>query len=329
MLKFANPAYLFLLLLIIPMVAWYVLRQLRGGEPTLKVSDTRSFVQFPKTYRNYLRHLPFLLRLLAVACVIIVLARPQRTDRFHNESIEGINIMMTMDISSSMLAEDLRPNRLEASKNVAAEFVNGRPNDAIGLVVFSSESFTQCPMTSDHTALINLMQSVRSGIIEDGTAIGLGLANAINRIKDCEGKSKVIILLTDGSNNCGDIAPITAAEIAKQFGIRIYTIGIGTTGEAPYPVQTSFGIRYQNIPVDIDETTLRTIAETTGGQYFRATDNKKLKAIYEEIDKMEKIKINVNEYSQKTEEYLPYAVLAFLLIIAELLLRNTILKRIP
>ncbi len=327
--QFANPSYLFLLIVLLPMIAWYIFKQLKSGEPTVRMSDTRAFLKIPKTYKNYLYHLPFVLRLLVVTCIIIVLARPQRTDRFHNESIEGINIMMTMDISSSMLAEDLKPNRLEASKDVAADFINERPNDAIGLVVFSSESFTQCPMTSDHAALISLMQNVESGIIEDGTAIGLGLANAINRIKDCEGKSKVIILLTDGSNNCGDIAPTTAAEIAKKFGIRIYTIGLGTNGEAPYPIQTNFGVRYQNIKVDIDEPTLQQIAQITGGQYFRATDNKKLKAIYDEIDQMEKIKINTSEYSQKTEEYLTFALIACLLLIIEIVLRNTILRKIP
>ena len=307
MLKFANPAYLFLLLLIIPMVAWYVLRQLRGGEPTLKVSDTRSFVQFPKTYRNYLRHLPFLLRLLAVACVIIVLARPQRTDRFHNESIEGINIMMTMDISSSMLAEDLRPNRLEASKNVAAEFVNGRPNDAIGLVVFSSESFTQCPMTSDHTALINLMQSVRSGIIEDGTAIGLGLANAINRIKDCEGKSKVIILLT-----------VRHTHLYHRHRHHRRS-ALPRTDQFWHTLSEHTGRYRRNHAAHHSRNYRRTVLQ--GHRQQEAESHLRRDR--------QNGKNNVNEYSQKTEEYLPYAVIAFLLIIAELLLRNTILKRIP
>lgn len=237
--------------------------------------------------------------------------------------------MLAMDISGSMLAQDLKPNRLEAAKDVAASFINGRPNDNIGLVVFSAESFTQCPLTTDHTVLLNLFKDIQSGMIEDGTAIGLGLANAVSRIKDSQAKSKVIILLTDGSNNAGEVAPVTAAEIAKTFGVRVYTIGVGTKGMAPYPFQTAFGVQYQNIPVEIDEATLKQIASTTGGQYFRATDNASLKEIYSEIDQMEKTKISVREYSKKQEEYKNWALLAFALLLAELLLRNTLLRNIP
>jgi Ca-activated chloride channel family protein len=228
-----------------------------------------------------------------------------------------------------MLAEDLRPNRLEAAKRVATEFIVERPNDNIGLVVFAGESFTQCPLTTDHAVLVNLFSGIKYGIIEDGTAIGMGLANAVSRIKDSKAKSKVIILLTDGSNNAGEIAPLTAAEIAKTFGVRVYTIGVGTRGMARYPIQTPVGIRYQDMPVDIDEDMLRQIANMTGGRYFRATDNENLKAIYTEIDQMEKTKIAVKEYKKKTEIYLPFAVVAFLLLVAELILKNTILKKLP
>jgi Ca-activated chloride channel family protein len=267
--------------------------------------------------------------MIAIALLIIVLARPQSTNSWQNTSTEGIDIMLAMDISSSMLAKDLKPNRLEAAKDVAASFINGRPNDNIGLVVFSGESFTQCPLTTDHTVLLNLFKDIHSGMIEDGTAIGLGLANAVSRIKDSQAISKTIILLTDGSNNMGEIAPVTAAEIAKAFGIRVYTIGVGTQGMAPYPFQTAVGIQYQNIPVDIDESTLKQISASTCGQYFRATDNSSLKEIYTEIDKLEKTKISVQEYSKKQEEYKDWAILIFALLFVEILLRNTLLRNIP
>lgn len=267
--------------------------------------------------------------MVAVALLIVILARPQSTNSWSNSSTEGIDIMLAMDISGSMLAQDLKPNRLEAAKDVAASFINGRPNDNIGLVVFSAESFTQCPLTTDHTVLLNLFKDIQSGMIQDGTAIGLGLANAVSRIKDSHAKSKVIILLTDGSNNAGEIAPVTAAEIAKTFGVRVYTIGVGTKGMAPYPFQTAFGVQYQNIPVEIDEATLKQTASTTGGQYFRATDNASLKEIYSEIDQMEKTKISVQEYSKKQEEYKNWALLVFVLLLVEILLRNTLLRNIP
>ena len=259
-----------------------------------------------------------------MALLIVVLARPQSTDSWSSSSTEGIDIMLSMDISGSMLAQDLKPNRLEAAKDVAASFINGRPNDNIGLVVFSAESFTQCPLTTDHAVLLNLFKDIQSGMIQDGTAIGLGLANAVSRIKDSQAKSKVIILLTDGSNNAGEIAPVTAAEIAKTFGVRVYTIGVGTQGMAPYPFQTAFGVQYQNIPVEIDEATLKQIAAITGGQYFRATDNASLKEIYAEIDQMEKTKISVQEFSKKQEEYKNWALLVFALLLIEILLRNTL-----
>ncbi|MCC8143826.1 MAG: VWA domain-containing protein [Tannerellaceae bacterium] len=326
---FANPTYLYLLLLLIPMIAWYIWK-LRNAQASLQVSSSEAFdLPGATSWKVYLRHVPFILRVVAIALLIIVLARPQSTNSWQNSSTEGIDIMLAMDISGSMLAQDLKPDRLEAAKDVAAAFINGRPNDNIGLVVFSGESFTQCPLTTDHAVLLNLFKDIHSGMIQDGTAIGLGLANSISRIKDSQAKSKVIILLTDGENNMGEIAPITAAEIAQAFGIRVYTIGVGTRGEAPYPFQTPFGIKYQNIPTDIDEPTLKQIAAITGGEYFRATDNASLKNIYAEIDKLEKTKISVQEYSKKQEEYKNWALLVFVLLLLEIVLRKTVLRNIP
>jgi Ca-activated chloride channel family protein len=301
-------------------------RKMQAG---LQISTIKPLEKAPRTYKHYLKHLPFAFRLLTIVALVIVLARPQRTNVLHNENIEGIDIVIALDISTSMLAEDLSPNRIDASKDVAAEFIMGRPNDNIGLVIFASQSFTQCPLTSDHTALVNLLQAVECGMIEDGTAIGLGLTTAVNRLKDSQAKSKVVILLTDGSNNVGEIAPITAADIARTLGIRVYTIGIGTNGEAMYPFQTAFGIRREKVKVEIDENTLKRIALITGGAYFRATDNKKLVAIYEEIDQMEKTIINVENYKKKHEEYLPFAFLALAFLLMEILLRRVVLRSIP
>jgi Ca-activated chloride channel family protein len=310
-------------------MGWYVWK-MRKHQASIQVSSSLAFnPSQTNTWKVWLRHLPYVLRIAAIGVLIVVLARPQSTNNWQNSTTEGIDIMLAIDISGSMLAEDLKPNRLEAAKNVAASFINGRPNDNIGLVVFSGESFTQCPLTTDHTILLNLFKDIQSGMIEDGTAIGLGLANAVSRIKDSQAKSKVIILLTDGSNNRGEIAPVTASEIAKTFGVRVYTIGVGTKGEAPYPVRTAFGIQYQNIPVDIDEPTLKQIAATTGGQYFRATNNASLKEIYAEIDQLEKTKINVQEFSKKQEEYRNIALLVFALLLLETLLRYTLFKKIP
>lgn len=330
---FANIEYLFLLILLIPYIVWYIMRH-RKTEPTLQVSTTRMYMNAPKSWKVYLLHAPFLLRILSFVMIILVLARPQTTDNWQNSEIEGIDIMMAVDVSTSMLAEDLKPNRLEAAKKVAAEFINGRPNDNIGLTIFAGEAFTQCPLTVDHAVLLNLFNSVKGdiaqrGLIEDGTAVGMGLANAISRLKDSKAKSKVIILLTDGSNNRGDISPLTAAEIAKQFGIRIYTIGVGTNGTAPYPMQTYAGIQYVNVPVEIDEQTLTQIAGTTNGNYFRATSNSKLEQVYKDIDKLEKTKLNVKEFSKREEAFALFGIIAFLSILLELVLRNTILKKIP
>lgn len=327
--SFNNPEYLYLLFLLLPVLAWYIFKQYQA-DASLQISDLQKLVKSSeKISTKILFHTPFVLRFLAMTLLIIVVARPTLSNSVRNETTEGIDIVLAMDISGTMLAEDLRPNRLEAAKRVAIEFIVERPNDNIGLVVFAGESFTQCPLTTDHAVLVNLFSGIRYGIIEDGTAIGMGLANAVSRIKDSNAKSKVVILLTDGSNNAGDIAPVTAAEIAKTFGVRVYTIGVGTRGMARYPVQTPVGIRYQDMPVDIDEDMLRQIATMTGGQYFRATDNENLKAIYTEIDQMEKTKIAVKEYKKKKEIYLPFAIIAFLLLVVEMILKNTILKKLP
>ena len=325
---FNNPEYLWLLLILVPMIGWYIYKQYQS-DASLQVSSTEPFHKMPKTRKHYLFHLVFALRCVALFFLVIAIARPQSTNSYRSESTEGIDIMLSLDISGSMLAEDLKPNRLEAAKEVATKFIADRPDDNIGLVVFAGESFTQCPLSTDHGVLINLLNAVEFGVIEDGTAIGLGLANAVNRIKDSQAKSKVIILLTDGSNNRGDIAPLTAAEIAKKFGVRVYTIAVGKHGMAPYPFQTPFGIQYQNVPVEIDEEVLQQIAQMTGGSHFRATDNATLSAIYAEIDQMEKTKLQVREYRKKQEEFFPYLMVAFFLLMLEILIRNTILRHLP
>jgi Ca-activated chloride channel family protein len=295
---------------------------------SLQMPGLKPFDGAGTTFRHYLRHILFASRATAIGLLLIVLARPQKTDKFQNVTTEGIDIILALDISGSMLARDFKPDRLEASKNVATEFISGRPYDRLGLVVFSGESFTQCPLTTDHAVLINLMREIQSGMIEDGTAIGEGLATAINRIKDSEAKSKVIILLTDGVNNRGEIAPSTAADIAKTYGIRVYTIGVGSQGMAPYPVQTPYGLQYQNMPVEIDETILKDIAAKTDGRYFRATDNDKLLQVYSEIDKMEKSKIDVRQFTRKEEKYFIPAIIAFILLALEILSRITLFKNI-
>ena len=325
---FANIEYLFLLVLLIPYIIWYVMRR-QKTEPTLQVSTTRMYMKVSRSWKIYLLHAPFVLRTVAIVMVILILARPQTTDNWQNTEIEGIDIMLAVDVSTSMLAEDLKPNRLEAAKQVASEFINGRPNDNIGLTIFAGESFTQCPLTVDHAVLLNLLKDMKCGLIEDGTAIGMGIANAVTRLKDSKAKSKVIILLTDGVNNKGDISPLTAAEIAKSFDIRVYTIGVGTNGMAPYPYPVGGTVQYVNMPVEIDEKTLTQIAGTTEGNYFRATSNSKLKEVYEEIDKLEKTKLNVKEYSKREEDYRWFALAAFLCVLLEVLLRNSILKKIP
>lgn len=325
---FANIEYLFLLLLLIPYIVWYILKH-KKNNATLQMSDTNIYNDIKKSYKIYLLHAPFILRIIVLSLVILILARPQTTNNWQNSEVEGIDIMLAIDVSTSMLAEDLKPNRLEAAKDVAAEFISGRPNDNIGITLFAGESFTQCPLTVDHTVLLNLFQSINSGIVEDGTAVGMGIANAVSRLKDSKAKSKVIILLTDGTNNKGDISPLTAADIAKSFGIRVYTIGVGTNGMAPYPLRVAGTIQYINTPVEIDEKTLTQIAITTNGNYFRATNNSKLKEVYKEIDKLERTKLNVKQYSKRHEEYQWFALIALLFLLLEFYLRNSILKKIP
>lgn len=325
---FESADWLYLLFGLIPFIIWYIYKESRSSA-TIRISYTGQFEYIKKTYKYYLRHFPFVLRVLALMFLILALARPQSENSWQDITTEGIDMVLALDISGSMLAQDFKPDRLEAAKNVAIKFINGRPNDRIGLVVFSGEAFTQCPVTIDHAVLINLFKDVKSGMIEDGTAIGLGLGTAINRLKDSKSKSKVIILLTDGVNNTGEIAPLTASDMAKTYGIRVYTIGVGSIGTAPYPVQTPFGTQYQNMEVKIDEAVLKQIANSTGGDYFRATDNTSLEKIYEKIDTLEKSKIDVKHFSKKKEEYMRFAIAAALLLLLEIVLRNTLLKSIP
>lgn len=325
---FHNPEYLLALLLLIPVVFWY-LKELHQSDASLQISSHRNLGTLKKSTKIKLLHLPFVLRVLAIILVILTIARPQASNSWRTENTEGIDILIALDVSGSMLAEDFKPNRLEASKSVANEFILSRPNDNIGLVLFAGKSFTQCPLTTDHAVLINLFNNIEYGMIEDGTAIGLGLANAVNRLRESKAKSKVVILLTDGDNNRGDIAPVSAGELAKTFGVRVYTIGVGSYGMVNIPVQTPLGRQYQQIESAFDEKPLQEIADMTGGQYFRATNNEKLRSIYQEIDKLEKTKISVKEFSKKHEEFAIFAFVALLLLIAEVLIRNMYLKKLP
>lgn len=331
--EFASKGYFLLLLLLIPYILWYFLYR-RKNEPTMRMSDTKQYLYAPKSLRVRLIHLPMFLRCVSFVLIVCAMARPQTHNSWDNKTVEGINIMLAMDVSTSMLAEDLKPNRMEAAKDVAHEFISGRPNDNIGLTIFAGEAFTQCPMTTDHSSLLRLLQDTRTdiaarGLIQDGTAVGMGLANAVSRLKDSKSKSKVVILLTDGSNNMGDISPMTAAEIARSLGIRVYTIGVGTNKVAPYPVPVAGGIQYVNIPVEIDTKTLKDIAQTTDGNFYRATNNKELKQIYQDIDKLEKTKMHVKHFAKRYEAYQPFIIAAFLILLMEILLRITWLRKIP
>ena len=331
--EFASKGYFLLLLLLIPYILWYFLYR-RKNEPTMRMSDTKQYLYAPKSLRVRLIHLPMFLRCVSFVLIVCGMARPQTHNSWDNKTVEGINIMLAMDVSTSMLAEDLKPNRMEAAKDVAHEFISGRPNDNIGLTIFAGEAFTQCPMTTDHSSLLRLLQDTRTdiaarGLIQDGTAVGMGLANAVSRLKDSKSKSKVVILLTDGSNNMGDISPMTAAEIARSLGIRVYTIGVGTNKVAPYPVPVAGGVQYVNIPVEIDTKTLKDIAQTTDGNFYRATNNKELKQIYQDIDKLEKTKMNVKHFAKQYEAYQPFIIAAFLILLMEILLRITWLRKIP
>ncbi len=323
--EFANPKLLWLLLLVPLAILWYVLRH-KKQEASVRFSDMKGFTQLPKTWKAYLRHLLFVLKIAAMALLIVALARPQSSSTNSTSNIEGIDIVMAMDVSGSMLARDLKPDRLTAAKNVASDFVQGRPGDRMGLVIFSGETFTQVPLTTDHGVMLNMLAEMKNGLIDDGTTIGDGLATAVSRLKDSEAISKVVILLTDGMNNAGSVDPYTAAEIAKLYGVRVYTIGVGTYGTAPYPVQTPFGTQIQQVKVEIDEKLLTQIANMTGGKYFRANNNKKLDEIYQEIDKLERSKIEVTEFRRLHEEFYPLVAWALALLLLEFLLRKTIFR---
>ena len=326
--EFASPGYFWMFILIPVFIAWYWWKH-KGNHAFMFISGLENLDGAPISIRQRLIHLPFILKMLVLSLLIVAMARPQTSSKREDTSIEGIDIMMALDVSSSMLAQDLSPNRLEASKKVAVDFIKGRPNDRVGLVVFSGEAFTQCPLTTDHMVMQNLFKDVQSGMIEDGTAIGDGLATAISRLKDSKAISKVIILLTDGVSNMGALDASSAAEIAKMYGIRVYTIGVGTMGTAPYPVQTPFGVQMQQMEVKIDEPLLKQVASLTDGRYFRATSNKKLQEIYQAIDDLEKSKIDVTVFSKKGEEFHIWAKLAALLLILMVVLKYTYLKTLP
>lgn len=325
---FAYP-YILIGLVIIPFMVFLYFIKSKKKIPVINYSNTEIFNELKPTLKERLKDVPFILRIIAIALLIIAAARPQTFSSGENIYTEGIDVAMVLDISGSMLAEDFKPNRLEAAKNVIDEFVSGRTTDKIGLVIFAKESFTQCPLTIDYQVLRGLLTEIKSGMIEDGTAIGNAIANGVNRLKESSAKSKVLILLTDGVNNSGEIDPITAAQIARQFNIRIYTVGVGTVGQAPYPFDTPFGKRYQMVPVEIDEEVLKNVADITGGKYFRATGNKKLEEIYQEIDKLEKTKVEITSYRQATELFYSWALIGLLLLITENILSRTYLRTLP
>ena len=325
---FAYPWMLWFLFLI-PLLSFVYWKRRKRMVSEMTFSSLQPFNHTPRTLRERLYQMPVALRMLALACLIIALARPQSVSSRENINTEGIDIVLVLDISGSMLAEDFTPNRLIAAKQVGEEFINGRTNDRIGLVIFAAQSFTQCPLTTDYPVLQTLLREVKKGMIEDGTAIGLALANGVNRLKDSDAKSKVMILLTDGVNNRGEIDPITAAKVAATYGIRVYTVGVGAMGQAPYPVETPFGVQRRLVPVEIDEKTLTMVAEMTGGKYFRATDNRKLKAIYDEIDKLERTKIEVTAYKRYTELFYNWLFAGLLVLMVEIGLSSTVLRKIP
>lgn len=326
--EFAYPFVLWGLIIIPLLTIWYWRRN-KKTSPDLTYSSLKVFSGLKPTLRERLRHLPFVFRMIAVAVLLIGLARPQTFSTGENVYTEGIDIAMVLDISGSMLAEDFEPNRLDAAKNVINDFVQGRTSDKIGLVVFARDSFTQCPLTIDYSVLRNLLKDIESGMINDGTAIGNAIANGVNRLKDSDAKSKVMILITDGVNNSGEVDPVTAAQIAETFGIRIYTIGVGTRGEAPYPFKTPFGTRYQMVPVEIDEELLQQVSAMTGARYFRATNNEALKDIYEEIDQLEKSRVEVLSYKNTKELFYSWVGAGLILLLLEMGLIRTYLKRLP
>lgn len=326
---FEYPKLLWLLVVPALLVLHYIYREVKGRQPHVRVSVAMPWKKGGRTVMNVLRHVPFLLRIFALVMIVIALARPRSSEEFSKVDTEGIDIVMAMDVSTSMLARDLTPDRISAAKDIAIEFISQRPSDRMGIVVFAGESFTQCPLTTDRATLINLMKEVQTDIIEDGTAIGNGLATAVARIKDSDAKSRVVILLTDGVNNSGEVSPQMAAEIAKTYGVRVYTIGVGKEGMAPYPVMTPWGVQVQNMKVEIDEALLKEIAESTGGRYFRATDNTKLAEIYSEINRMEKAKTTVDSFPVYSELFGKYALLALLALMLELLFNWFVIRRLP
>ncbi|MFZ6034480.1 MAG: vWA domain-containing protein [Melioribacter sp.] len=326
--EFANQWILYLLLLL-PLLFYSYWKRRDNYSPSILFSSLKLFGDVPRGIKERLVHLPALLRLLGIGALIVAFARPQTFSSGENIYTEGIDIAIVLDVSGSMLAEDFKPNRLEAAKNVIGDFIRGRTNDRIGLVIFAGESFTQCPLTIDYNVLRNLLAEIKSGMIQDGTAIGNAIANGVNRLKDSNAKSKVMVLLTDGVNNAGEIDPVTAAQIAQKFGIRIYTVGVGSLGQAPYPFQTPFGIRRQMVPVEIDENLLKQISEITGGKYFRATSNRKLAEIYEEIDKLEKTKVEVTSYRHAKELFFFWALGGLILLLTEFSLEKFYLRKLP
>lgn len=326
--EFAKPEILYLLLGLPLLGVWYWFRHRKDGAE-LQLSNAEALQNSRGRLKIYMYYLLYILRIMAIALLIIAIARPQTSTSRQDITIEGIDIVIALDVSGSMLAQDLKPDRLGAAKEVGMEFISGRPNDRFGLVIFSGETFTQCPLTTDHSVVKDLFEKVKSGMIEDGTAIGDGLATAVNRLKESKAVSKVIILLTDGINNMGSLDPLSSAEIAELYGVRIYTIGVGSEGTAPYPVRTPYGLQYQQIEVKIDETLLQEVAAMTDGKYFRATSNNKLREIYNEIDRMEKSKIDVTEFEKKKEEFFAFALAAFLLLFIEVSLKNTLFKTLP
>ena len=325
---FEYPHLLWLLVIPALLALLYILRELLGRAPHLRVSTSVPYLAGGHSVMEYIRHLPFLLRTLALVMIIIAIARPRSSEQMEKVDTEGIDIVLAMDVSTSMLARDFAPDRINAAKDIAIEFISQRPSDRMGLVVFAGESFTQCPLTADRATLINLMKEVNTDLLEDGTAIGNGLATAVARMKDSDAKSRVVILLTDGVNNCGEIAPETAAEIAKTYGVRVYTIGVGANGTAPYPVMTPWGVQMQNVKVEIDENLLSEVAATTGGRYFRATDNTKLAEIYAEINKMEKARTTIDSFPVYKELFGTYALIALAALLLEFLLK-ILLRRLP
>ena len=326
---FEYPGLLWLLVIPAALVVHYIYLELAQRHPHLRVSSSVPWTVTGTSFMAVLRHLPFLLRTFALVMIVIAIARPRSSTEMERIDTEGIDIVLAMDVSTSMLARDLTPDRINASKDIAIEFISQRPSDRMGIVVFAGESFTQCPLTTDRATLINLMKEIQTDLIEDGTAIGNGLATAVARMKDSDAKSRVVILLTDGVNNRGEISPQMAAEIAKTYGIRVYTIGVGKEGMAPYPVMTPWGVEVQNVKVEIDEKLLAEIAESTGGRYFRATDNTKLAEIYSEINKMEKARTTVDSFPVYKELFGLYALLALLALLLEFFIDRFVLRRLP